>query len=156
MRVRDLLMRSGVLLQAEIESGADVLGILVELQERTGVITNGTAYYNAVCARETAGGSTGIGAGIALPHAASVGVARPGIAALTLRRPIEWGADDNRPVDLFFMLAVPQGADSERMQLLARLVNLMSDKDLAARLRRESSRQAFIEELARAEASRFA
>ena len=156
MRVRDLLVRSGVLLQAEIDSGADVLGFLVELQEKAGNITNGTAYYNAVCARETAGGSTGIGAGIALPHAASPGVARPGIAALTLRRPIDWGAGDERPVDLFFMLAVPQGANSERMQLLARLVNLLADKDLAARLRRETSRQAFIDALAEAEAARFA
>lgn len=156
MRVRDLLVRSSVLLQADIESGADVLGILVELQENAGVITNGTACYNAVCERETAGGSTGIGAGIALPHASSAGVARPGIAALTLRHPIDWGAGDERPVDLFFMLAVPPGANSERLQLLARLVNLMADKDLAARLRRETSRQAFIDALAEAEAARFA
>ncbi len=156
MRVRDLLTRSSVLLQADIESGADVLGILVELQERTGVITNGTAYYNAVCARETAGGSTGIGAGIALPHAESAGVACPGIAALTLRHPIDWGAGDERPVDLFFMLAVPRGAQSERLQLLARLVNLLSDKDLAVRLRRETSRQAFIDALAEAETTLFA
>lgn len=156
MCVRDLLQRDSVLLQAEIDSSADVLGILVELQERIGVVTNGTACYNAVYERETFGGSTGIGAGIALPHASSVGVIRTGIAALTLRHPIDWDACDGRPVDLFFMLVVAPKAQSEQIQLLARLVNLLSDQDLVVRLRRETSRGAFLESIAQLEASRFA
>ena len=156
MRVRDLLRRESVLLQAEIEDAADVLGILVELQENGGCITNGTAYYKAVCEREATGGSTGIGYGVALPHACSAGVAAPGVAALTLKQPLDWGAGDGRPVDLFFLLAVPPEAQSERLQLLARLVNLLSDADLTARLRRETSRKAFVSALAAAETALFA
>ena len=49
MRVSDLLNRDSVLLHADIQDAADALGVLVELQESNGVITNGTAYYNAVC-----------------------------------------------------------------------------------------------------------
>ena len=44
-----------------IDNSADALGILVELQEGIGVITNGNAYYNAVSYRETFGGTTAIG-----------------------------------------------------------------------------------------------
>ena len=86
MRVSELMDPRGILLYANIDNAADALGILVELQEHLGVITNGTAYYNAVCQRETFGGTTAIGEGIALPHAGNAGVSAPGVAAMTLRR----------------------------------------------------------------------
>lgn len=156
MRVSDLLNRDSVLLHADIQDAADALGVLVELQESNGVITNGTAYYNAVCEREAAGGSTGIGDGIALPHACNAGVAAPGVAALTLRRGVDWGAPDNRPVDLIFMIAVPTQAQAEHLLILARLVNLLSDTNLVKELRASVSREDFIMRMARAEASRFA
>ena len=142
--------------QSEQTPTACALGVLVELQESNGVITNGTAYYNAILQRETAGGSTAIGEGIALPHAASAGVAAPGVAALTLRRGVDWGAPDNRPVDLAFMVAVPPDAESAHLLILARLINLLSDETLVRNLRACVSREDFILRLARAEASRFA
>lgn len=156
MRVSDLLNRDSVLLHADIGSVSDALGVLVELQESNGVITNGTAYYNAVCERESSGGSTAIGDGIALPHACNAGVAAPGVAAVTLRRGIDWGAADEKPVDLAFMIAVPTNAQSEHLLILARLVNLLSDAKLVKELRNCVSREDFILRLARAEASRFA
>lgn len=156
MKVSQLLSRESVLIHADVPDASNALGILVELQEAGGVITNGTAYYNAVCDRETAGGSTAIGEGIALPHAASAGVAAPGVAALTLRRGVDWGAPDNRPVDLAFMVAVPPDAESAHLLILARLVNLLSDETLVRNLRACVSREDFILRLARAEASRFA
>ena len=155
-RVRAMLDRKDVLLQAEIADRADVLGILVELLEKSGAITNGSAFYQAVCEREDVGGSTAIGEGIALPHAVSAGVARPAIAAITLRRPVDWGAGDGGPVDLVFLLAVPPASESIHLQLLARLVVLLSRRDLVARLRREGSRAGFVTTLADAEAKSFA
>ncbi len=156
LHVRDLLDRRGVLLQADIATAADVLGILVELQEKCGAITNGTAFYNAVTEREATGGSTGIGAGIALPHARNAGVAAPGLAAVTLRKPLDWGAGDGQPVDLIFLLALPPAAQSEQVQLLARLVNLLAQTELTAALRRATSRDAFIAAIAQAEKDCFA
>ena len=81
MKVSELMNPKGVLLYAKIDNSADALGILVELQEGIGVITNGNAYYNAVSYRETFGGTTAIGGGIALPHACNAGVSVPGISA---------------------------------------------------------------------------
>ena len=155
MRVSDLLNRNSVLLHADIANRDDALGVLVELQESNGVITNGTAYYNAVCRRETAG-TTAIGQGIALPHARSAGVAAPGVAALALRRGVDWGAPDSRPVDLAFMAAVPAGDASGHLLILARLVNLLSDPELVGALRACVTPEDFLRRLARAEASRFA
>lgn len=76
MKVSELMDPKGVLLHAKIDNSADALGILVELQEGIGVITNGNAYYNAVSYRETFGGTTAIGGGIALPPCPATPVCR--------------------------------------------------------------------------------
>ena len=155
MRVSDLMDLKGVLLYANIDNAADALGILVELQEGIGVITNGTAYYNAVCQRETFGGTTAIGGGIALPHAGNAGVSAPGVSALTLRRGVDWGAPDGQPVDLLFMIAVPPGQESLHLQILARLVNLLGRSALVEALRHASSPERFVELIQKVEYSCF-
>ena len=155
MKVSELMDPKGILLYANIDNAADALGILVELQEGIGVITNGTAYYNAVYQRESFGGTTAIGEGIALPHAGNAGVSAPGVSALTLRRGVDWGAPDGRPVDLLFMIAVPPGEESLHLQILARLVNLLSRSTLVDALRHASSSQRFLELLQKAENACF-
>ena len=107
LRVSRLLNRDSVMLHAEMPSVQTALETLVELQESNGVITNGTAYYKAVCERERAGGTTAIGEGLAIPHACNAGVASLGLAALTLTRGLDWGAADGKLVDMIFMVAVP-------------------------------------------------
>ena len=111
LRVSRLLNRDSVMLHAEMPSVQTALETLVELQESNGVITNGTAYYKAVCERERAGGTTAIGEGLAIPHACNAGVASLGLAALTLTRGLDWGAADGKLVDMIFMdsvLILPQ------------------------------------------------
>ena len=138
MKVSELMNPKGVLLYAKIDNSADALGILVELQEGIGGITNGNAYYNAVSYRETFGGTTAIGGGIALPHGC------------------DWVAPDGEPVDLVFMIAVPPGSESLHLQILARLVNLLSRSDLVESLRTASNPLRFVELIAKAENACFA
>ena len=136
LRVSRLLNRDGVMLHAEMPSVQTALETLVELQESNGVITNGTAYYKAVCERERAGGTTAIGEGLAIPHACNAGVASLGLAALTLTRGLDWGAADGKLVDMIFMVAVPPDRQSDHLLILARLVNLLSDHRLTENLQR--------------------
>lgn len=156
LRVSRLLNRDSVMLHAEMPSVQAALETLVDLQESNGVITNGTAYYKAVCERERAGGSTGIGDGLAIPHACNAGVTSPGLAALTLKRSLDWGAADGKPVDMIFMVAVPPDRQSDHLLILARLVNLLSDHRLAEKLRMADTREAFIRILNQTEAAIFA
>ena len=156
MKVSELMDPKGVLLHAKIDNSADALGILVELQVGIGVITNGNAYYNAVSYRETFGGTTAIGGGIALPHAGNASVSAPGISALLLRHGVDWGAPDGEPVDLVFMIAVPPRCESLHLQILARLVNLLSRSDLVEALHNASTPQRFVELIAKAENTCFA
>ena len=119
LRVSRLLNRDSVMLHAEMPSVQTALETLVELQESNGVITNGTAYYKAVCERERAGGTTAIGEGLAIPHACNAGVASLGLAALTLTRGLDWGAADGKLVDMIFMVAVPPDRQSDHLLILA-------------------------------------
>ena len=150
LRVSRLLNRDSVMLHAEMPSVQTALETLVELQESNGVITNGTAYYKAVCERERAGGNT------AIPHACNAGVASLGLAALTLTRGLDWGAADGKLVDMIFMVAVPPDRQSDHLLILARLVNLLSDHRLTEKLRMADTREAFIRILNQTEAAIFA
>ena len=147
LRVSRLLNRDSVMLHAEMPSVQTALETLVELQESNGVITNGTAYYKAVCERERAGGTTAIGEGLAIPHACNAGVASLGL---------DWGAADGKLVDMIFMVAVPPDRQSDHLLILARLVNLLSDHRLTEKLRMADTREAFIRILNQTEAAIFA
>ena len=156
MKVSELMNPAGVRLYANIKEAADVLGILVELQEETGAITNGTAYYNAVCQRENFGGTTAIGDGIALPHACNAGVSAPqhfGPDAAPRRGLGCPGRPGGGPL---FMIAVPPGNESLHLQILARLVNLLSRNSLVDALRHASSPERFVELIAKTENACFA
>ena len=167
LRVSRLLNRDSVMLHAEMPSVQTALETLVELQESNGVITNGTAYYKAVCERERAGGTTAIGEGLAIPHACNAGVASLGLAALTLTRGLDWGAADGKLVDMLICNYVYEHVEdntqrvmhdrqSDHLLILARLVNLLSDHRLTEKLRMADTREAFIRILNQTEAAIFA
>jgi PTS system nitrogen regulatory IIA component len=80
-------------------------------------------------------GSTGLGQGIALPHARMEGVDQAIGALVQLRTGLDFDAIDNRSVDLVFGLLVPEKATNEHLELLAKLASLFSDRDFSARLR---------------------
>ena len=80
----------------------------------------------------------------------------PGISALLLRHGVDWGAPDGEPVDLVFMIAVPPRYESLHLQILARLVNLLSRSDLVEALHNASTPQRFVELIAKAENACFA
>jgi PTS system nitrogen regulatory IIA component len=80
-------------------------------------------------------GNTGLGMGIALPHARMREVERPVGAFIQLAIPVDYDAIDQRPVDLAFGMLVPESAREEHLQLLARLAGLFSHPRLCAELR---------------------
>lgn len=74
-------------------------------------------------------GSTGLGMGIAIPHARIDGIARPLTLFLRTRDPIEFGAPDGKPVSKFLVIMVPaDGANDVHLQLLALVAQAFSDR----------------------------
>ena len=90
--------------------------------------------FDQLVARERLG-STGLGAGVALPHCRLAGIDIPMGALATLAEPIDYDSPDNKPVDLVFCLVVPDNADEEHLQLLAQLAELFSQEDICSQIR---------------------
>jgi len=90
--------------------------------------------FEQLLARERLG-STGLGHGIALPHARITGLTQACGALVHLNASIDYDAIDGQPVDLIFGLLVPHNATQEHLQLLARLAALFSNEEFRNRLR---------------------
>ncbi len=84
-------------------------------------------------------GSTGLGQGIALPHARMKEVQQAYGAFVQLKNGVEFDAFDNQPVDLAFALLVPESATEEHLQLLAALASMFSNPKVCADLRESAS-----------------
>ncbi len=92
------------------------------------------AIYAALWKREVSM-STGIGCGIALPHAALPDVAAPAACLLRPSRPLEFDALDHRPVDLIISMVFPSGEVAFHLRFLAGLSRLCKNQDLLDAMR---------------------
>lgn len=115
----------------------DKKALLAEMAARAGKITgvHERIILDAVMQREKLG-STGVGKGIAVPHARLRGCPRVVGLFAQLNAPIEFDAVDAAPVDLVFMLLSPEGAGADHLQALAAISGVLRDAALADRLRR--------------------
>lgn len=87
-------------------------------------------------------GTTGVGRGVAIPHGKI-----PGLEALVgvfarLKRPIDFDSVDDQPVDLIFLLLVPEGAGADHLKALALVSRILRDRDLCEKLRGSDSADA--------------
>ena len=106
------------------------------------------AVFDKLLERERLG-STGLGHGIALPHARIQGIEEACGAFLQLENPIDFDAIDNQPADLIFGLLVPESATEEHLRLLAQLATLFQDAQLCARLRTAQSAAEILDQIQR-------
>ncbi|WP_375264471.1 PTS sugar transporter subunit IIA [Planktotalea sp.] len=84
--------------------------------------------------RETLG-PTGVGHGVALPHARIAGLNEVKAVFIRLEKPIDFNAVDRQPVDLFFCLLAPENAGVEHLKALALVARTMRDASICAKLR---------------------
>jgi nitrogen PTS system EIIA component len=89
--------------------------------------------YDALFAREKMG-STGLGLGVAIPHGRIKGLKDAEGAFLRLVAPVQFDAPDGQPVQLIFVLLVPEAANEQHLQLLSELAQMFSDKSFRDRL----------------------
>jgi nitrogen PTS system EIIA component len=121
--------------------------LLAELAHRAATATGLSQKQigDALEAREALG-STGVGAGIAIPHAQIAGLNRFYGLFVRLSRPIDYDAIDGRPVDLAVLLLIPENS-KEHLQALASISRRLRDPDIATHLRRANGDQEVYEVL---------
>jgi PTS system nitrogen regulatory IIA component len=97
--------------------------------------------FEALIAREKLG-STGFGNGIAIPHCRLKGCQSPISALMHLDTPIDFDAIDGAPVDLLFVLLVPEAATDAHLELLRQIASMLDRKDVRDKLRSAASNDA--------------
>ena len=126
MRIVDLLHRESIDLQAVAADKNAAIDRLVDLMAASGNLTDKEAYKKCVLAREKEG-STGIGEGIAIPHAKTNAVKRPGLASMIVRNGVDYESLDDEPAYLFFLIAAPADGNNVHLEVLSRLSRLLMD-----------------------------
>jgi len=87
-------------------------------------------------------GTTGIGHGIAIPHARLPELDRLVGLFARLEQPVDFESLDDQPSDLIFLLLAPDSADADSLKALARISRVLRDPALRQRLRQERDREA--------------
>ena len=96
---------------------------------------------NSLMVRE-AMGSTGLGLGVAIPHARIIGLDAPVSIIVRTAHPILFDAPDGKPVDLFFVMLIPDSTNKRHLQGLADAAHLLSDQSFRDALRGSTTPQA--------------
>lgn len=134
MELDKILSQARCHCQVEGSSKKRVLKTIGEYFSNPGSELDAGDIFNSLMARERLG-STGIGAGIAIPHC-RVPLCSDIVGMLiTLKEAIDFDSIDNSPVDIIFVLIVPEQKTDEHIKTLAGLARLFSDEDFCYTLR---------------------
>ena len=124
-------------LSATTARGAiDELAGLLEADSR---VTDRAGYVEAVWAREQETGGTGMGSGIAIPHAKTAAVTQASVAFGRSQAGLDFGSEDGTPADLVFLIAAPEGADDLHVRVLSRLARRLIHESFRTALREADS-----------------
>ncbi|WP_305416645.1 PTS fructose transporter subunit IIABC [Photobacterium leiognathi] len=118
--ITSLINENLICLELKAKTKDDVFNEMAELLVAQGRVADKTQFIADVKAREELG-NTGFEEGIAIPHAKSAAVAQPAVAIGVSRAGIEYGAEDGKPSQLFFMIASPDNGDNHHIEVLAEL-----------------------------------
>lgn len=111
-----------------VDSRDEALNKLVELLDTEGKLKNKDAYLHALIEREGII-STGIGMGIALPHAKIANYTEFFMAIGLIEKGVDWKALDGAPVRIVFMIGGPDDKQTEYLQILSTLTQIMKDEE---------------------------
>ena len=154
MKITDLLKPQSILLNASPTNKADAIYTLGDLMDKGGNLSDKAEYLQAVFAREESG-STGLGDGIATPHAKSAGVKEAGLAAMVVPNGVDFDALDGQPSRLFFMIAAPEGAADTHVEVLSKLATMVIDPDFKNALIQAATVDRFLELITAKEEGNF-
>lgn len=143
MRITDLLKSESIALGQKPADKESAICQLADLMAASGNLSDKEQYLKDVFARE-ASGTTGLGDGIATPHAKSTGVKEAGLAAMTVPAGMDFESMDGKPARLFFMIAAPDSANDAHIQILQQLAMMIMDPDFKEALIAAKTKEEFL------------
>ena len=150
----DLLKRESVELSGTPESKGQAIDQMVELMAKGGNINDLQRYKEGVLKREEEG-TTGIGEGIAIPHAKTDAVSAPGLATMLVPQGVDYDALDGQPVHMIFLIAAPNTEENVHLEVLSRLSMLLMDDEFRKNLLDAADVTEFLAYIDEAERKKF-
>ncbi len=133
MDIGDLLAEGGVVLRTGASSKRQALHTVAEAAAQTLGLPEAKV-LEALLEREALG-STGLGSGVAVPHARLDGVSRVTAVFVRLDTPVAYGSVDDQPVDLLFALFAPPRDGAEHLRALAAVSRALRSSEMRQQLR---------------------
>ncbi|SFS84526.1 PTS sugar transporter subunit IIA [Brevundimonas viscosa] len=133
MDIGDLLADGGVVLRSGASSKRQALHVVADAAAPALGLPEDKV-LEALLEREALG-STGLGAGVAVPHARLEGVERVTAVFVRLDTPVAYGSVDDRPVDLLFALFAPPRAGADHLRALAAVSRALRSSEMREQLR---------------------
>ena len=134
MDIRSLLMKDIMIMDLKATTKSEVIDEMVHNYYKHGIIDDEDLYKKDIIKREEEG-STGMGDGIAIPHAHDAAVKKPAVQFARSVAGIDYDSMDGQPAHLFFMIAAPEGGDNTHLQALAALSQVLMNPDVVTALK---------------------
>lgn len=155
MKITDLLNQSAIRLDAKASDKMEAIDQLVDLMEEAGNLSDRKRYKECILAREKEG-TTGIGEGVAIPHAKTDAVKKAGLSVMVLPRGVDFESMDGEPARLIFMIAAPNTEENIHLDVLGRLSVLLMDDSFRQKLISARSKEEFLHFVDQAEKAKMA
>lgn len=144
MKITQLLTNDTIILNLAAQTKQEVLAELTVQLDRAGKLHDQHAFLQDILAREGQS-TTGIGDGIAIPHAKSNAVKEPAIAFGRSHQGLDYESLDGQPSHLFFMIAASEGANNDHLEALSRLATFLMDEKFRIRILEASSKEEILQ-----------
>jgi len=140
LNIVDLITRQSVIARLRAATKAEVLAELARKAAEL-IRSPDRPVLDALLARERLG-TTGIGDGVAIPHAKLPGLMAPVGLFARLEKPVDFQAIDGKPVDLIFTVLTPEFCGGDHLKALAAVCRVLRDPEMSVKLRRADDEQA--------------
>lgn len=144
MKIEDLLFKDLMIMDLEANTKETAIDEMVNQLVEKAIIDDADVFKEGIMERE-AQTSTGLGDGIAMPHSKNSVVNQPAVLFAKSKTGVDFEALDNKPVHLFFMIAVPEGENDLHLQVLAKLARSLVDAIFIADLKKAKSPERILE-----------
>jgi len=139
MKITDILVREGVILELASHAKSDVLAEMAKALAAAEPGVDEGQLLGVLIDREKLQ-STGIGEGVAIPHGKLPGISRLLASCARSRSGVDFDSIDGQPTHLFFLLVVPEHSGGQHLKALARISRFFRDASFRKRLLEAGSR----------------
>ena len=155
MKINDILLKELMIMDLQGTTKEGVIDEMIASLSANGIINDVAVYKEGIMKRESQT-STGLGDGIAMPHAKNKAVIKPAVVFAESAAGVDYASLDGQPAHLFFMIAAPEGANNVHLEVLASLSRLLINPDFTASLKKAKTPEEVQGLFAAAEAAREA